>query len=134
MTINPIAKKLGMKPGMRALIAGAPSGYLKLLEPLPDGVLIASNKTGLYPFVQFFAKSVADATKSAPALLKRAAPGALVWIAYPKKTSGIETDLSRDVLWKAISPTGWRPVAIISIDAVWSALRFRPKKDVKSRK
>ena len=133
MTINPIARKLGIKPGMRALVVAAPPAYMKLLAPLPEGVVVSSTGGGIYPFVQLFATSLADIGKSIPGLLKHTAPGALLWITYPKKTSGIESDLSRDLISEAMSGTGWRPVSIIAIDDVWSALRFRPVGDVKTK-
>lgn len=134
MTVNPIAKKLGMKPGMSALIVAAPPGYLTLLAPLPESVVVSQALSGAHPFVQFFATRVSEIRKSAPKLLNHAASGALVWIAYPKKTSGIESDLSREAVCQAMSGTGWRPVSIVAIDEVWSALRFRPVKDVRPRK
>jgi predicted SnoaL-like aldol condensation-catalyzing enzyme len=134
MTTNPTAKKLGLKPGMRALAIAAPSGYLRSLAPLPDGVIIAEAMGGTHEFVQFFATRKADIEKSSRKLLKTAAPGALVWITYPKKTSGLESDLSREAVKAAMEGTGWRPVSQIAIDDVWSALRFRPTEDVKSRK
>jgi hypothetical protein len=132
--INPISKKLGLKPGMRVLVVAAPSGYLKSLAPLPEGVVISEAMGGTHEFVQFFVTKRSAIEKSAKKLLKSAAPGALVWIAYPKKTSGVESDLSRDVVWAAMEGTGWRPVSQIAIDQVWSALRFRPTEDVKSHK
>ena len=67
-------------------------------------------------------------------MLESADPGALVWISYPKKSSRLDSDLSREVVWAAMEETGWRPVSQIAIDEVWSALRFRPIQDVKSRK
>jgi len=133
MTTNSLVRKLGIKPRMRALVVGAPPVYLKLLAPLPEGVVITSTAEGTHPFVQFFATSLADIGKSIPHLLKHAARGALLWIAYPKKTSGIESDLSRDLIAEAMSGRGWRPVSIIAIDEVWSALRFRPVGDVKTK-
>ncbi len=134
ITLSPVAKKLGIKAGMHALVLGTPSGYMKLLMPLPEGVIVSNRVNGSYEFVQFFATRKADIKKSAPILLKHAAPGALVWITYPKKTSGVESDLSREEVWDAMEGTGWRPVTQIAIDEVWSALRFRPAEDVKSRK
>ncbi len=113
-----ITKKLGLKPGMSALIVSAPPGYLKQLGPLPEGVTITEKAGGTHSFVQFFATRKADITKTAPKLLKHAAPGALVWITYPKKTSGVESDLSREEVWAAMDPTGWRPVSQIAIDDV----------------
>jgi hypothetical protein len=131
MTINPIAKKLGMKPGMCALVVGAPRGYLKLLAPLPEGVVVSDVISSTHKFVQFFATRTSEIKKSSPGLLQHAAAGALVWIAYPKKTSGGASDLSRESVCEAMSGTGWRPVAIVAIDEVWSALRFRPVTEVK---
>ncbi len=133
MAISPVAKKLGIKPGMQALVLGAPSGYLRLLAPLPEGVVVSDRVDGTHQFLQLFATRKVEIQKSAPMLLRHAAPGALVWITYPKKTSGVESDLSREEVWNAMNGTGWRPVAQIAIDEVWSALRFRPAADVKKR-
>jgi hypothetical protein len=130
---TPVAKKLGMNPGMRALIVAPPSGYLNLLAPLPDGLTVSSRAGGTYPFVQVFATRLSDVRKFARWLPKHAAPNALVWISYPKKTSKAEGELSRDVIREAMRGTGWRAVSIVAIDEVWSALRFRPASQVHSR-
>jgi predicted SnoaL-like aldol condensation-catalyzing enzyme len=130
--MNVIVKKLGLKPSMRALVVAAPAGYLKSLTPLPDGVEVSETLAGTHQFVQFFAKKKSEIEKSAKKLLQSARPGALVWITYPKKTSGLDSDLSREEVWAAMQSTGWRPVAQIAIDEVWSALRFRPNEEVKS--
>ncbi len=132
--MNPIAKKLGLKPGMRALVVSAPSGYVQSLAPLPEGVSISESGGKNHEFIQFFATNKSEIVKTAKKLLELAAPGALVWITYPKKTSGVDSDLSREEVWTAMDGTGWRPVSQIAIDEVWSALRFRPVQDVKSRK
>jgi hypothetical protein len=126
-------KKLRLKPGMRALVIGAPSAYLDSLAPLPDGVEVSQSLENLHEFVQFFATKKSQIMKSAKKLLQSAAPGALVWITYPKKTSGVDSDLSREEVWAAMEGMGWRPVSQIAIDEVWSALRFRPLTDVKKR-
>lgn len=129
-----IVKKLGLKPRMRALVLRAPSGYLNSLSPLPDQVEISEDFGGLHEFVQLFAMKKSDIASSAKKILQSAAPGALVWISYPKRASGLHSDLSREIVWAAMEGTGWRPVSQIAIDEVWSALRFRPIADVKSRK
>jgi hypothetical protein len=116
---------------MRALIVNSPHGYIDLLTPLPDGAVISNVAKGSYPFVQLFASRRSEIMKSAPILLKRACPNALVWIAYPKKTSGAATDLSRDEVREAVAGFRWRTVSIISIDGTWSALRIRPEREVK---
>jgi hypothetical protein len=130
---TPVARKLGMNPGMRALIIAPPPGYLKLLGPMPEGLTVSSKPAGTYPFVHVFATRLAEVSNFTKKLSKLAAPNALVWIAYPKKTSKSEGELSRDVIREAMRGTGWRAVSIIAIDEVWSALRFRPAALVRSR-
>ena len=127
-------RKLGLKPGMRALVISAPSGYIDSLVPLPDRVEVSESLGSAHDFVQFFATKKSEIAKSAKKLLQSAGPGALVWITYPKKTSGVDSDLSREAVWAAMEGTGWRPVSQIAIDEIWSALRFRPIQEVKSRK
>jgi hypothetical protein len=126
--MKPVGRKLGMNPGMRALIIAPPPGYLKLLAPLPDGLTVSSKTAGNYPFVQVFATRLSEIRKVAEKLSKHAAPNALVWISYPKKTAKARGELSRDVIREAMRVAGWRAVSIIAIDEVWSALRFRPIK------
>jgi hypothetical protein len=121
-----LARKLGLNPGMRALIIDPPPGYLKLLTPLLDRLTVSSRTDGVYPFVQVFAMRLPEISDFAKVLPKYASPNALVWISYPKKSSKLKGNLSRDVIRKAMSGPGWRAVSIVAIDEVWSALRFRP--------
>jgi hypothetical protein len=130
---NHLAKKLGINPGMRGLIIAPPPGYLKLLATAADGLTVSASPGGTYPFVQVFATRLSDISKFARSLSKHAAPNALVWISYQKKTSGASGELSRDIIREAMSPTGWRAVSIIAIDETWSALRFRPTTQVRPR-
>jgi hypothetical protein len=129
---NPVARKLGMNPGMRALIIAPPPGYLKLLTPLPDELTVSSRADGTLPLRAGFCDA-AVGHQDTQRLSKHAAPHALVWIAYPKKTSKTDSELNRDLIREAMSGAGWRAVSIVAIDEVWSALRFRPAGQVGSR-
>lgn len=122
----PLAKRLGMKANMSGLVLYAPAGYKELLKPLPDGFRISTKAGGTYPFVQVFITKLAETAKCAKIFAKHAAPNALVWIVYPKKTSGRETDLSRDAIREKMSGFGWGAVSIVAVDDTWAALRFRP--------
>jgi hypothetical protein len=101
---------------MHALIVAPPRGYLKLLAPLPDGLVVSSRTRGAYPFVQIFVTRLRELHRIADVLSKHAAYNALVWISYPKKTASYEGDLSRDVIREAMGGIGWRAVSIIAID------------------
>lgn len=131
--MKPVGRKLGMNPGMRALIIAPPRGYLKLLAPLSDSLTVSSRAAGDYSFAQVFMTRLSEISRFARRLSKHAAQNALVWISYPKNTSKVKGTLSRDVIREAMSAAGWRAVSIVAIDQVWSALRFRPAGQVGSR-
>ena len=130
-TVNRFAKKLGIRSGMGALIVGAPAGYRDLLAPLPDGVTVSDVMDDSFSFVQLFAIWKAELRIAAQSVLPHVVDGSLVWITYPKKTSGIASDLSREAVREAMGEIGWEAVSIIAIDEVWSALRFRRAEEVK---
>ena len=71
-----------------------------------------------------------EAGRLAPAAIAAVRPDGLLWMAYPKGTSKVKTDVNRDRLWEATNPTGWRPVRQVALDDVWSAMRFRPADQV----
>ena len=127
MSPAPLAKKLGIKPNTRMLIRPAPPGYLESLAPLPDEAQVAREGDSPFPFMQIFIKEAADLESLGPKLLTEAGEDALVWITYRKVSSKLAGGLSRDEIRRILSTLGWRAVAIVAIDEVWSALRFRPK-------
>jgi hypothetical protein len=131
---NPLLiKKLLIKPGMRLAVFNAPAGYLETLGPLPEGAQFADDPDGTVDFVQVFVKDSGEYDSLGSAALRAVKPDGLLWICYPKKPAGIESDLDRDVFWTLLEPAGLRPVAQVAVDEVWSALRFRPADKVKKR-
>jgi hypothetical protein len=115
-----LRKKLQLKDGQALRVLGAPEGVdlSEVAEGEPVGVLA-------------FVSSSADLRKHAKKIAGAAADASgLAWAAYPKKSSGIESDLTRDEGWAALFDTGVRPVRQIAIDDTWSALRFRRQEHV----
>jgi hypothetical protein len=129
MAETPLTKKLRILPGTHVLLLSAPDGYARLLEPLPVGVVIASHPSGVYDVVQFFAATMAYLRAGIEHAVDVTTPGGVLWVCYPKKTSGMG-DLSRNAVWEGVKPTGWGPVTQIALDDVWSALRFRPEAEI----
>ena len=121
-----LAGKLRMQAGQRVLIMNAPQGYLAALEPLPEGLEVFDGADGRFDLVQLFVKNVLELEELGPVVLKAVTYDGLLWISYPKRSSRVDTDISRDTGWDVIYQAGLRPVAQISIDETWSALRFRP--------
>ena len=130
MADTPITKKLGMKAGQSMLILNAPDGYIASLGTLPEKSSVQTAAGGTFDFVQVFVSDMAGIHRYAPTAIQALKLGGLLWITYPKKTSKLKSDISRDVLWEELSDTGMRPVTMIAIDDTWSALRFRPTSEV----
>ncbi len=128
-----LAKKLGLKPGLRASVLNAPKGFWERLDPLPERVELKESLTGTFDCVLAFTRDQATLHRDGLAALAATKPGGLVWLAYPKQSAKLKTDITRDRGWDAVLAAGWRPVSLISIDDTWSALRFRPEADVKKR-
>ena len=126
-----LIKKLGIKPKQRIIILNAPEGYHELLGTLPSDAELVTTLDGTFDLVHLFVKNRAEVNQFAPMAIQAVKPGGLLWMSYPKKSSGVATDITRDVGWDALWNAGWRPVTQIAIDEVWSALRFRPLSEVK---
>ncbi len=125
-----LLKKLLVKPGQRILVLNAPAGYIARLTPLPDDATVAETPDGAYDAVHAFVGSQADLARLWPTARAAIQPGGLMWLAYPKKSSGIKTDIHRDAGWDVVAADQWTGVTQIAIDDTWSALRFRPVADI----
>ena len=130
MATSSLPKKLQMKAGQRAILINAPADYLEKLGSLPEGVELVTEPEGRFDFVQVFVKNLADVQKFVPEAAKLVKHDALLWIAYPKGGTKAGTDVNRDILWNAIAQYDLTGVTLISLDEVWSAMRFRPTERV----
>jgi hypothetical protein len=130
MAKSQLVKKLRIQPGHRVLILKAPPGYVEEMGDLPEGVQVAEQPEGTFDFVQLFVKSLAELRSESPTAFEAVKYDGLLWISYPKKSSKLKSDLTRDVIWAEVVKTGRRPVAQVSVNDVWSAIRLRPAEKV----
>jgi hypothetical protein len=110
-----------------------PPGYIDELGDLPEGIELTDQPEGAFDFVHLFVKSKAQLEELGPTAFEAVKHDGLLWVSYPKGSSKLETDLKRDVVWEVvtkISAGELRPVTQVSVDQVWSALRFRPTEKV----
>ena len=121
-----LARKLLIEPGQRVLVLNAPSGYLAGLQPPPDGVTIVDQGNGPHDVVQLFARDRAQLERDADAAMSALKPGGILWMAYPKPSSGPGSDLNRDHGWGMLHGAGLVAVTQISVADGWNALRWRP--------
>jgi hypothetical protein len=129
-----LIKKLQIKPGYRVLVLNAPDGYLERLTPLPEGATVTHAPGGGFDVVHAFAGNQAELNKIAPIAIAAVKPGGVLWFSYPKQSAKVATDITRDRGWELVTGAGLRGVTQIAIDDTWSALRFRPATDVRSRR
>jgi len=130
-----LIKKLGIKPNQRLIILYAPEGYseqIRTLLPADVELLTAPTSVGNFDVVLLFVRNKTEVEKDTPKAIEMVKPGGRLWLSYPKQSSKVPTDINRDILWKIFPNSEWRPVTQISIDEIWSALRFRPEIEVGS--
>ena len=118
---TPLPKKLGIKPGHRLALLGAPDGFE--LE-LPDGVSVRRRAGGKADVILSFHVSRTELERRLPALRAMMEPAAGLWIAWPKRASKVETDITEDVVREIALPTGLVDNKVCAIDATWSGLRL----------
>lgn len=125
-----LSKKFGIKPNFNIAVLNEPSGFIEMLNPLPEGILLTNSLNGNFDTVILFADSIAQLEEHALVAIKAVKADGWLWFAYPKKSSKIKTDINRDNGWDLVTGAGWDGVSQISIDETWSALRFKPMSEI----
>ena len=121
---TPLAKKLGIKPGARVALIGAPSGFRAELEPLPEDARITTRAGASFDVALCFVKKAAALDERLAKLQPQLAVDGGLWIAWPKKSSGVATDLSFDVVQRAGLALGLVDNKVCAVNETWSGLRF----------
>jgi hypothetical protein len=119
-----LVEKLGIKPRTRIAIVNPPRGFRATLGKLPPGVTVAARPRGAVPFIHFFARTRDGLESALPRLLNALEPAGALWISWPKKASGVTTDITEDVIRAVALPTGLVDVKVAAIDHVWSGLKL----------
>lgn len=121
---KPLVQKLGVKPGVTVAALNTPRNYAALLRPLPAGARIQPKLGRAAPFIHCFATRRADLARRFPALERALTPDGMVWISWPKGSSGVATDLTEGVVRTIGLATGLVDVKVCAVDDVWSGLKF----------
>ena len=120
-----IGKKLNLKSGWQVLVLNDSAGIADALQA--QGMVVhTSPAIGIdYDAVQVFATNSKELSYYVPLAVPSLKRNGLLWIAYPKKSSGIKSDLNRDKGWEAVTDLGYAPVRQVAVDETWSSLRFK---------
>jgi hypothetical protein len=126
---TPLPRKLGIKEGHAVAFVSPPPGFRDLLEPLPPGVEVRQRARGSLDVVVVFATKRSDLSRRFGTLARAIDRAGGLWVAWPKKSSSIETDLSFEVVQRIGLDTGVVDNKSASIDEDWQCLRFVVRKE-----
>ena len=128
---TPLAKKLGLKPGMSIALLHAPQHLPQLLGELPEGVTINTRLTERVNLVLIFFQRAGDLANDVPALKSAIAPDGMIWVAWPKRAGPLPTDITEDVIRQVVLPAGLVDVKVCAIDHTWSGLKVVIRKELR---
>lgn len=121
---TPLVTKLGIKAGHRVLVVSAPRGFRDTLGTLPDGVRLSTRSgAGPWDVIVVFVKTCELLTKQMKVLRAVLQPNGGLWAAWPKKSSGVKTDVTEDSVRAVAFPLGLVDNKVCAIDETWSGLR-----------
>jgi hypothetical protein len=121
---TPLSQKLGIRAGAEVAMVGSPRGFREALAPLADGVRIHSRPRGELDLIVFFTSQRSELLRRFPSLAAALTPAGGLWIAWPKKASPIESDLTFEIVQRVGLDAGLVDNKSCSIDENWQALRF----------
>lgn len=121
---TPLAKKLGIKEDFRIALVNAPKGFRKQLGVLPSNVQIVTRLLKPLDVIVLFAAAEKTLSKDFHSLAKKLSTNGMIWIAWPKKSSGVTTDLSFERVQRTGLESGLVDVKICAVDDTWSGLKF----------
>jgi len=119
-----LSRKLGMKPGFRIAVVSPPDRYWDLVHPLPDGVMVAGPRARRLDFAHVFVERRAELARALPKLIARIKPDGVIWVSWPKRTSGVPSDMTEDVVRELALPQGLVDTKVCAVDETWSALKL----------
>jgi hypothetical protein len=126
MAESPLAKKMKLKSGLKAAIINAPENYV---DTLKHDTALSPTLNGKFDWIQMFVRTKAEMDGLAPKATKALKPESILWISFPKGTSKIQTDLTRDKGWESLQKLELKWVNLVSVNDTWSAFALRPYKE-----
>jgi hypothetical protein len=126
---TPLAKKLGIKDGSRVFLSNAPDNYAGMVAPLPGDVRIVNvidDRTDLIHMFVTRRRDLGTGLKRAITLMRT---DAAIWVSWPKKASGVSTDITEDTVRELALPLGLVDIKVCAVDDTWSGLKLVIRKE-----
>jgi hypothetical protein len=131
---KPLVQKLGIQPGFCIFIEGAPAAYADIVGKLPADVTVATRLKAPLDMVHLFATRAPGLAGKLRGCRDAIGPDGMIWVSWPKKSSGVATDLTDVVVRDTALPLGLVDIKVCAIDDVWSGLKFVIPKDRRKSK
>jgi len=126
MPESALAKKLKLKSGLSAAVINAPENYVDMLQ---HNAALSPTLNGKFDWIQIFVRDKTELDALAPKAAKALKPESMLWISFPKGTSKIQTDLTRDKGWEGLQALDLKWLTLVSVNETWSAFALRPYKE-----
>jgi hypothetical protein len=129
-----IVQKLGIKPGFRIFVEGAPATYGSIVGKIPAQAIVLPRLTVGVDMIHLFAGQAAGLADKLSAYRDAIKPDGMVWVSWPKKASGVATDLSDVVVRDIALPLGLVDIKVCAVDEIWSGLKFVVRKSERAKR
>jgi hypothetical protein len=126
---TPLPQKLGIKPGLTVVTINAPANYRRLLGQIPDSVTFSERLKSGSSFVHLFTSRRSEMQKKMSILRNKLSDNGAVWVSWPKKSSGISTDVTEDVIREIALPLGFVDIKVCAVDDIWSGLKLMIRRE-----
>jgi hypothetical protein len=126
---TPLFRKLGMRPGMRVRLVNPPGHYAELVAPLPEGVTLSAKLRTDVELCHLFVKKAGELRRRLPELMKMIRQDGCIWVSWPKKASGVPTDITEDTIRTVALPLGLVDIKVCAVDETWSGLKLVIRKE-----
>jgi hypothetical protein len=126
---TPLAKKLGIKAGTILHAVQAPADYARLLDPLPENVTVTPKALDELDLVHVFTKKRSELVNLLNRYQSKIKQTGAIWVSWPKKTSGIPSEITEDTVREVALPLGLVDIKVCAVDDVWSGLKLVIRKE-----
>ena len=126
MSESTLAKKMKLRSNLKAAVINAPENYV---DELKHDTALSPTLRGKFDWIQIFVRDKAELAALAPKAAKALRPESMLWISFPKGSSKIQTDLTRDKGWESLQKLDLKWLTLISVNETWSAFALRPYKE-----
>ncbi len=126
---TPLPQKLGIKAAQKVVTIDAPADYGKLVSPLPKRVSFTKKIEAGVAFIHLFVSERKTLAKELKRLRKLIADTGILWVSWPKKSSGVATDVTENVIREVALPLGFVDVKVCAVDETWSGLKLMIRRE-----